>query len=81
MKRIRNTKVDGVCDEGYLELGEDPITRSTVVKRLKIIGSKSITYENSLPLVYLALLSQRQVKYVEDIIVTRDTENLGMSRK
>ena len=28
-----------------------------------------------------ALLSHRQVKYVEDIIVTRDTANLGMSRK
>ena len=28
-----------------------------------------------------ALLSENQVKYVEDIIVKRDTANLGMSRK
>ena len=28
-----------------------------------------------------ALLLQMQVKYVEDIIFTRDTEELGMSRK
>ena len=27
------------------------------------------------------LIPQNQVKYVEDIIVTRETENLGMSRK
>ena len=27
------------------------------------------------------MLWQRWVKYVEDIIVTRDTENLGMLRK
>ena len=26
-------------------------------------------------------LSENQVKYVEDIIVKRDTANLGMSRK
>ena len=28
-----------------------------------------------------ALLSENQVKYVEDIIFKRDTENLGVSRK
>ena len=37
--------------------------------------------ENAPPLRKQALLSQSQVKYVEDIIVTRDTENLGVSRR
>ena len=47
---------------------------------LQSIGRKPITYENALPSRKQALLSQRQVNYVEYIIVTRDTENLGMSR-
>ena len=48
---------------------------------LQRIGSKPITFENEFNLKKRALISQRQVKYVEDIIVTRDMENLGMSRR
>ena len=47
---------------------------------LQRIGNKAITNENAYSPRQGALISQRQVKYVEDIIVTRDTENLGMSR-
>ena len=70
-----------MCDEWYLELVEYPIPRSTVVNCLKTIVSKPITYENYSPLRYQTLLLESQVKYVEDIVVTRDTANLGMLRK
>ena len=53
----------------------------TVTNCLQIIGSRPITFENAFPPVKQVLLSQNQVKYVEDIIVTRDTSNLGMSRQ
>ena len=46
-----------------------------------IIGRKPITYENFFPDKKRALISNSQVKYVEDIIIKRDTVNLGMSRK
>ena len=48
---------------------------------LQSIGIISITFKNSFPPVNQALLSHNQVNYVEDIIVTRDTANLGMSRR
>ena len=48
---------------------------------LQRIGSKLIKYNNASPLRKWALLSQSQLKYVEDISVTRDMENLGMSRR
>ena len=32
-------------------------------------------------MIYWAFLSERQLKYVEDIVVTRDTAKIGMSRK
>ena len=35
---------------------------------------------NALSLRKSVLLSQRQVKYVEDIVFTKDTENVGMAR-
>ena len=47
----------------------------------KSIGRKPITYENYFPLRYQAFLSKRQIKYVEDIVVTRDTVKLGISSK
>ena len=56
LERLRNPMVDGVCDEGCLELGKDPIHRLTVVNCLKIIGSNPITYDNSFPLRYRVLL-------------------------
>ena len=40
-----------------------------------------MTYENAFPMNKRALLPESQVKYAEDIIVKRDTENLGISRK
>ena len=76
-----NTKLEREWDEGYLELGKDPITRLTVVNCLKIIGSKPIPHKNAFLLRYRTLLLERQVNYVEDVAVTRDTENLGVSRK
>ena len=53
----------------------------TVVNCLQRIGSNPITYDKAYPLRNQELLSQRQVKYVEDIIVTRDMANLGISRR
>ena len=76
-----NLAVNGVCNADYLELGEDPVPRQTVTNFLQRINSKPITYENASPQINQALLSQRQVEYVEDIIVTRDTANLGMKRR
>ena len=46
---------------------------------LQRIGSNAITYENTPPPRNQALIPKREVKYVEVIIVTRDTSNLGMS--
>ena len=71
LERRRNPEVNEVCDE-------DPIPRMTVNNCSQSIVSKPITFENSSPLRNQALLSQRQVNYVEYIRVTRDTENLGM---
>ena len=70
-----------MCDEACLELGDDPVPRSTVVYCLQSIVSNTIKYKNSLPMIKRELLSQSQVNYIEDIIVTRDTVNLGISRK
>ena len=52
-----------------------------MVNCLKSIGRKRITYENAFPMIYQALLSEGQVNCVENIFVTRDTVNFGMSRK
>ena len=49
----------GVCDEGYLELVEDPIPWMTVANCLKFIGRKMITYDNSLLLRKRPFLSKR----------------------
>ena len=52
----------------------------TVTNCLQRIGRRPITFENFSPPGNQALLSHNKVKYVEDIIVTLDTNNLGMSR-
>ena len=52
----------------------------TVTNCLQSIGSKMIKFDSASPQIKQVLLLQRQVKYVEDIIVTRDTANLGVSR-
>ena len=74
LERQRNPAVNGVCDE-------DPISRMTVNNCLQRIGSRPITFDNAFPLVNQVFLSQNQVKYVEDIIFTRDMENLGVLRQ
>ena len=74
MERWRNTAVNGVCDE-Y------PVPQMTLKICLQRIGSKSIKFENASPLRKQVFISQSQVKYVEDITVTKETENIGMSSK
>ena len=64
-----------------MELGLDPVPKQTVFNILRRIGRKPITYDNVFPEKKRSLLSNSQVKYVEDIIIKIDTENLGMSRK
>ena len=81
MKRQRNTVVNEVCDAACLELGEDPVTQQTVNNVLQRIISKPIIYKNSFPPIKQAFVFQRKVRHVEDIIVTRDTTNLGKSRR
>ena len=67
-----------VCNEGGLDLGKFTVPKMTVVNCLKMIGIKNITYDNTFPPIKWVLLLKSQVKYVEDVIVTRVTENLGM---
>ena len=69
------------CIADYLELGKYPVPRKTVTNCLQSIVSKPITYNNSLPPRNHALLSKRKVNYFEDILFTRGTSNLGMSRR
>ena len=71
----------GKFDESCLELGLDIFTKQKIFNVLQRIGRKPITYENAFPTKNKALLSEIQVKYVEDVIVKIDTENPGMSRK
>ena len=69
------------CDVACLELGIDRVPRQIVFNVLQRIGGKPITYENVSLDKKRALLSNPQVKYVEDIIIKIDTADLGMSRK
>ena len=71
----------GQCDESCLELGLDPVLKQKVFNVLRRIGRKPITYDNVFPEKKISLLSNSQVKYVEDIIIKRDTLKNGMSRK
>ena len=59
----------------------DTFPKQTIFNVLQNIGSNPITYENALIIKKRALLLENQVNYVEDIIVKRDTANLGISRK
>ena len=70
-----------MCDEGDLELGKYPVPQIIVANCLKRMIRNLITYNNSFPIIKRTLPLQRQIKYVEDEIFTRDTENLGMSMK
>ena len=69
------------CDVACLELGLGRVPKQTVFNVLRRIGRKPITYENVFPDKNRALLLNLQVNYVEDIIIKRDTANLGMLRK
>ena len=61
----------------FLDLGLDPVPKQTVFNVLQRISRKPITYDNVFPDKKRALISNLQVKYVEDIIIKRDTANLG----
>ena len=60
---------------------EDPVPQMTVTNCLQRIASRLITFYNAFPPGNQVLLSHNQVEYVENIIVTRDTANLGVSRR
>ena len=79
--KSRYPSLGGQCDEACLELGLDPVPKQTLFDFLRRICRKPITYENIFPEKKRSLLSNSQVNYVEDIIIKRDTANLGMSRK
>ena len=72
LQRQRNPVVSLVCYE-------DLVPQMIVTNCLQRIGSRPIIFQNSFPLVNQDLLSHNQLKYIEYIIVTRDTANLGMS--
>ena len=74
------SKVDLVWDEGYWELRNNLVTQITVINCLIRIIKNPITYYNSFPLRNWALISEIQVKCVQDISVARDMANLGVSR-
>ena len=52
-----------------------------VANCFKIIFSNYSTYNNDFPMRERAMLPQRQIKYVEDMIVIIDTAKIGMARK
>ena len=56
-------------------------TQTTVINCLRSISNKPTTYENASPLKNCTLLLEIQVKYVQNIISTSNTANLGTSRK
>ena len=57
------------------------VPKSTVKSALKRLVQKKITHENVFPSKTSALLSNDQVDFVQDIIVKRDQDNNGVSRK
>ena len=77
----RYLSLRGQCDAVFLELGLDPVPKQTVSNILQRIDKNSITYENDFTMKKRALLSENQLNYVEDIIVKKNTSNIGMSRK
>ena len=59
----------------------DPFPKHTIFNVLQRVGRKPITCLKSLLTKKRTVLSENQVRYVEHIIVKRDTANLVMSRK
>ena len=78
---IRCTYFRGQCDEACFELVLDPVPKQTIFNILHSIGRKPITYENVFAMKNRGLKLEIQVNYVEDVIIKRDKENHGMSRK
>ena len=76
----RKPEAEIVWDEGGLVLGQDLIPRMIAVNFLVRMDTKPTAYENSFPPRKRTLLSKMQVKYVQDIMVARDTVNLGMGK-
>ena len=79
--KSRDPSLIGKCGVACLELGLDRVPNQTVFNVLHRIGRKPITYDNFFPDKKRSLLSNLQVKYVEDIIIKRDTADLMMLRK
>ena len=50
----------------------------TVVNCLKIIGGNPITYENSFPLRKRVFISDKQFRFIQDIVISTDTANNGI---
>ena len=74
---IRYPPLRGKCDEACLGLCFDPVPKEMVLNVLQSISGNPIKYDNTFPMKKRALISERQVKYVEDIIFKIETENLG----
>ena len=70
--------VRGKYYEASLELSFDTVPKKTLLIFLQRIVRNPITYENAFPMKNREFLPEKQVNYVEDIIVKRDTENLRM---
>ena len=79
--KSRDPYFRGEWDVACLELGIDKVLRQTIYNVLRRIGRKPITYENVFPDKRRTLLSNLQVNSVDNIIIKKDTVNLGMSRK
>ena len=73
--KSRDPNYRGRWDVACLDLGIDQVPRQTIFNVSRRIGRKPIIYENVFPVKKRALLSNLQVKYVEDIIIKRDTSN------
>ena len=60
------------------EIGILPPHNSDKLHAPVAVNYHTIPYENALPMKQRALLSERQVKYVDDIIVKIYTANMGI---
>ena len=74
LENWRNPAVNGVYDE-------DTVPQIIVTNCFQRICSRPITFDNAFLPDCSEPSNESQVKYVEDIIVTIDTENLDTSRR
>ena len=54
-----------------MDLSEDPVPPMKVVTFLRGVGKNLIIYENSLPVIKSASISEIWLNYVQDIVVAR----------